>query len=284
MILTKKYCSVVFMVLITLLLVKTLILSPITLPLSYLCDVKQENLQSMIWSHRASFNSLVDGSREAVYSLIKVGIKHFDIDVSIINNEHNFYVAHPSISNLDFNVVQSLSSFLDQVFLDKLSSISMDTYSEYFITVEPKFDDVDDMLMLVALLESHSLNAQLAIIVRDKRHLMLIEPLVKHISIAIPFKSGQAHSPPPGFSWNHSADYIKSKRILMPDIKVLKEYVHHNMHIASNTIPVIPWIVDSKEDIAFIFSIDVHVTGFITNRPLEMLQYLRNYYDDVCIT
>ena len=181
-------------------------------PQSPLCSFKsKDHISSFIWSHRASVqsesNGSIDGSKEALQTLLDSGITNFDIDISVHDNE--FYVAHPTLldslkakvkkregeeqepsrSSSSLAGIQTLTEFLEQIqshsnvqrilerdareqyednsyIINPLGGSEGTSTSEHhveflpslvshvqvFITLEPKFNDPQELKDMVTLL------------------------------------------------------------------------------------------------------------------------------------
>jgi len=264
---------------------------------SLVCSLNSSSLRSLVWSHKGHVEGLVDGSRVAVAKLLKGGIVKYDVDV--VNSDRGFLVAHPATlkaaSSDEVVQMQTITELLQQV--HEGFNYRPDSHLAPMVSVEPKFRDLVDLNDLVTVLEESPMRHRIAIIVADKEQLHYVLHRVRHISVALPFKSyvDPSITVDNQFHWSESAggllsvvggnhrhtDIMRLNELLMvihmPDIKLLGV-----SDGSSRAGPVVAWIVDTPADLDKVLSRSVPVDGFISNRPLEQLFHLNAQHAELC--
>ena len=156
----------------------------------------EKDINSLVWLHRAkaSGTTFIDGSIIATDFLVEGGITHFDIDVTVLNHPRTksplYLVAHPSQllniseNNIIFDRIPNQSNAQDEKKFGESKTLSQySTLSDFlllittrivqslgelpFITIEPKFSDLNSIQHLVGIIASSSLCNQCAIIVNS---------------------------------------------------------------------------------------------------------------------
>lgn len=161
----------------------------------HLCTYQESDLASLVWSHRGHHSDLeIDASKEAVESLLKAGIRNFDVDVScktVPNSEScEFVIAHPSLfadkEKLEHRKhVQTLAAFLDQIFSYSQAENEIKPPgassgpARPLITLEMKFTQLARQVEFVKQVQQSRLAAHIAIIGTDPS---VLQPLVPHLT------------------------------------------------------------------------------------------------------
>jgi hypothetical protein len=238
--------------------------------LSKFCSLSELQLSSLIWSHRGSaqfFSSNIfstpstsvddfDSSKQSISFLLSHGITNFDVDVSLQTSSPfnttspNFIVAHPSAlensPNLPYQTIQSLLNQISDYFPHPFSNLTT-KYLYPFVTVEPKFENLDSLHQLLNEVMGTSLGSagHVAIIVKDEVHLREVEKFYKDQSshsqfqthrlqpIAIAYRS-QNPKGDRNYLWTRSPQnlppqyisrdslFVSFQQIHMPDIQLLR--------------------------------------------------------------
>jgi glycerophosphoryl diester phosphodiesterase len=200
---------------------------------SELCGLNVRDLASVVWSHRGTFAGSVDGSDSAVAQLLDGGIFNFDVDVSlwgkVASNATSFIVAHPSAitSQSDISQFQTVSALLAQVYeaTKGYVSPSASRHVTPFITLEPKFQDTQELLRLLELVSNTKLGriGHVAIITRNSQELDIVKSYyrVKYAhatspaydsAVAVAYRSRRTH--PDDFLWNLCEEQTSQKKSL----------------------------------------------------------------------
>ena len=152
-----------------------------------ICAMSFDHLPFVVWSHRAYVAGHVDGSATATALLLEAGIFNFDVDVSIAapvkGTPSQFIIAHPMAltSTLNSDQLQSVSSFLDQVYVAAAHTMStpssLSTHVIPFVTLEPKFNTSYDLVRLLEEVDGTELGRQghVAVIARTPQDLEAIQ-------------------------------------------------------------------------------------------------------------
>jgi hypothetical protein len=302
--------------------------TPISLT-SKFCSLSEFELNSLIWSHRGhslspqqTSESLLshdfDASVESISYLLSQGISNYDIDVSLQTSPPfndtfpNFIVAHPSaLANSPNLPFQTIKSFLNQIshhFPHPLSNLST-KYLYPFVTVEPKFENLDSLSQLLKEVMGTSLgfSGHVAIIVKDEIHLKEVEKwFYKHHTsqserrlqpIAIAYRSqnpmGEKNYrwtrtsqglPPQYFSRDSSSDSLVSfQHIHMPDFQLLrsKEEIEFSRKIKQG--PFLPFQSDRYHRMESGFS-DHRIVCWIVDHEEIMWEVFQDTSADMIIT
>lgn len=170
---------------------------------SRLCSYDQQDLSSVVWSHRAHVENTVDGSSAAVALLLQAGIRNFDVDVSCkLNTETKqceFLIAHPvalaeAAKSSEDHSFQTVTAFLEQIFTyctqaNEMHNTLSTRQLHPLVTLEMKFDEVAQHIALVEIVQKSPLADRVAMIGADPQRNAYMLPRIKLGGIAAAYRS-----------------------------------------------------------------------------------------------
>lgn len=172
---------------------------------SRLCGYDQQDLSSVVWSHRAHVENTVDGSSAAVALLLQAGIRNFDVDVScqVITEtkQCEFLIAHPVAlaeaagkGSGEEHSFQTVTAFLEQIFTyctqaNEMHNTLSTRQLHPLVTLEMKFDEVAQHIALVEVVQKSPLADRVAMIGADPQRNAHMLPHIKLGGIAAAYRS-----------------------------------------------------------------------------------------------